>query len=111
MATRSDRRDAVITHVGLSEARARLGAVVARVRGGREYVVLERSGEPVAVLLDIDAFEDLLELRDPEVQLLIQESRDDELAGRLRPARELLAELRAEEEAVAIESERLDRRR
>jgi prevent-host-death family protein len=105
MTTSSDRSDAVITHVGLSEARARLGAMVARVRGGKEYVVLERSGEPVAVLVDIDEFEDLLELRDPEVQRLIQESRADELAGRIRPARELLAELRAEEEE-AIESER-----
>ena len=107
MATSSYRRDAVITRVALSEARARLGAVIERVRGGREYVVLERSGEPVAVLLDIDAFEDLLELRDPEVQRLIQESREDEVAGRVRPARELLAELRAEEEAEAIESGRL----
>lgn len=107
MASTPDRRDAVITHVALSEARAHLGAVVARVRGGKEYVVLERSGQPVAVLLDIDEFEDLLELRDPEVQRLIEESRADELAGRLRPARELLAELRAEEEAETIESETL----
>ena len=107
MATSSDRREAVISRVTLSEARARLGAVIERVRGGREYVILERSGEPVAVLLDIDAFEDLLELRDPEVQRLIRESREDELAGRVRPARQLLAELRAEEEAEAIESERL----
>ena len=107
MATSSDRRDAAITHVSLSEARTRLGAVIERVRGGREYVVLERSGEPVAVLLDIDEFEDLLELRDPEVRRLIAESRADELAGRVRPARELLAELRAEEEAEAIEGGRL----
>jgi antitoxin YefM len=107
MATSSDRRDMVITRVTLSEARTRLGAVIERLRGGREYVVLERSGEPVAVLLAIDEFEDLLELRDPEVQRLIQESRADELAGRVRPARELLAELRAEEEAEIIESKLL----
>ena len=58
----------------------------------------KRGGEPVAVLVDIDEFEDLLELRDPEVQRIIEESREDELAGRVRPARELLAELLAEEE-------------
>jgi prevent-host-death family protein len=107
MATRLDRRDAVITRVTLREARARLGAVVARVRGGKEYVVLERSGEPVAVLLDIDEFEDLLELRDPEVRRLIEEGREDERAGRVRPARDLLAELRAEEEEEAIGSKPL----
>ena len=107
MAAKSDRRDTVISRVTLNEARTRLGAVLERVRGSKEHVILERSGEPVAVLLDIDAFEDLLELRDPEVQRLIRESREDELAGRVRPARQLLAELRAEEEAEAIESERL----
>lgn len=103
-----DRDDAVITRVALSEARARLGAVVKRVHVDKEYVVLERGGEAVAALVDIDEFEDLLELRDPEVQRIIEESREDELAGRVRPARELLAELRAEEEEEeAIESNRL----
>jgi prevent-host-death family protein len=106
MATRSERGGAVIKHVGLSEARARLGAVVDRVHVGKEYVVLERGGKPVAALVDIEEFEDLLELRDPEVQRIIEESREDELAGRVRPARELLAELRAEEEEEERESNR-----
>jgi prevent-host-death family protein len=104
--TRSERRDAVITHVGLSEARAKLGAVIKRVHVDKEYVVLERDGEPVVALVDIDEFEDLLELRDPEVQRIIEESREDELAGRVRPARELLAELLAEEEEEAGEGHR-----
>ncbi|MGH6897203.1 MAG: type II toxin-antitoxin system prevent-host-death family antitoxin [Geminicoccaceae bacterium] len=106
--TRSERRDAVITHVGLSEARTRLGAVIERVRAGKEYVVLEKAGKPVAALMDIEEFEDLLELRDPEVQRIIEESREDELAGRVRPARELLAELYAEEEEEkTVEGNRL----
>ncbi|MGH6918180.1 MAG: type II toxin-antitoxin system Phd/YefM family antitoxin [Geminicoccaceae bacterium] len=108
VATRSDRRDAVITHVAISEARTRLGAVVKRVHIDKEYVVLEKDGEPVAALVDIDEFEDLLELRDPEVQRIIEESREDELAGRVRPARELLAELLAEEEEETVESDRPD---
>jgi prevent-host-death family protein len=103
--TSSKRRDAVITHIGLSEARARLGAVIERARVDKEYVVLERSGKPVAALVDIDEFEDWLELADPAVQRIIQESREDELAGRLRPARELLAELLAEEKET-VESDR-----
>jgi hypothetical protein len=78
MVIKFNRGDAVIKHIGLSEARARLGAV--------------------AALVDIEEFEDLLELRDPEVQRIIEESREDELAGRMRPARQLLAELRADEE-------------
>jgi prevent-host-death family protein len=108
MATAKPHRgDTVITRVPLSEARARLGAVVRRVHVDKEYVVLERDGEPVAALVDIDEFEDLLELRDPEVQRIIEESRADELAGRVRPARELLAELLAEGEEEAIETNRL----
>ena len=71
---RSERRDAVITHVGLSEARARLGAVIRRVHVDKEYVVLQRGGEPVAALVDIDDFEDLLELRDPEVQRILADA-------------------------------------
>jgi prevent-host-death family protein len=105
MAIKFNRGDAVIKHVGLSEARARLGAVIERVRVGKEYIVLEKAGKPVAALVDIEEFEDLLELRDPEVQRMIEESREDELAGRIRPARQLLAELRAEEEEE--ESDRL----
>lgn len=96
--TKPARGDPVITHVAMREARTRLGAVVRRVHVDKEYVVLERGGEPVAALVDIDEFEDLLELRDPEVRAIIQESREDELAGRIRPATELLDELRAEEE-------------
>jgi prevent-host-death family protein len=105
MAIKFNRGDAVIKHVGLSEARARLGAVIERVRVGKEYIVLEKAGKPVAALVDIEEFEDLLELRDPEMQRMIEESREDELAGRIRPARQLLAELRAEEEEE--ESDRL----
>lgn len=96
--TRSEPRDAVIIHIGLSEARARLGAMIERVHVHKQYVLLEKAGKPVVALVDIDEFEDLLELRDPEVQRIIEESREDELAGRIRPTRELLAELRAEEE-------------
>ena len=96
----------MIIHIGLSEARARLGAVIERVHVDKQYVVLERAGKPVVALVDIDEFEDLLELRDPEVQRVIEESREDELAGRVRPARELLAELRAEEEEQAVEGNR-----
>jgi hypothetical protein len=49
-------------------------------------------------LVDIEEFEDLLELRDRDVQRMIEEGREDELASRIRPARQLLAELRVEEE-------------
>jgi hypothetical protein len=43
MVIKFNRGDAVIKHVGLNEARARLGAVIERVRVGKEYVVLEKA--------------------------------------------------------------------
>jgi prevent-host-death family protein len=104
MTARSDRGDPVIKHLAVTKARTRLGAVIERVRVGKEYVVLEKAGKPVAALVDIEEFEDLLELRDPEVQRIIEGGGEDELAGRVRPARELLAELRAEEEEKKRES-------
>lgn len=105
---KSARGDPVITRVAMREARTRLGAVVRRVHVDKEYVVLEKGGVPVAALVDIDELEDLLELRDPEVREIIRESREDELAGRIRPATELLDELRAEEEKeTTTESGRL----
>jgi len=43
--------------------------------------------------MDIDEFEDYLEVQDPKAQRDIARSNEDIRAGRVRPARELLAEL------------------
>src|SRR5262245_33137933 len=51
---------------------------------------------PVAGLIDIDAFEDYLELQDPEVRRQIRQSNEDFLAGRNRMSRSFAAELRRE---------------
>jgi hypothetical protein len=48
--------------------------------------------------MDIDEFEDYLELQDPEVNAIIAQSREEYLAGKSRPAEELLRELEEEEE-------------
>ena len=57
--------------------------------------------EPVTVALpaatDADELEDERELRDPEVQRLIEDGTKEYQAGMLRPAEELLAELEREE--------------
>jgi prevent-host-death family protein len=87
-----------LTRIPLAEARASLRAIVERVRGGSERFIIEQDGLPVAALIDIDEFEDYLELNDPEVNAAIAESREDSLAGRTRPAGELLREVMEEEE-------------
>jgi len=80
----------------ITKARVNLGAVVRRVHLNKEYIILEKGGIPVAGLMDADELEDYLEIRDPKVQRFIRKSHEEYLAGKSRPAEELLAELRAE---------------
>jgi PHD/YefM family antitoxin component YafN of YafNO toxin-antitoxin module len=79
----------------ITQARVNLGAVVRRVHLNKEYIILEKGGIPVVGLMDADELEDYLEVRDPEIQRLIELSNEDIRAGRTRPARELLAEIQA----------------
>ena len=59
-------------------------------------IVLERNGEPVAVILDVDEYEDHLDLHDPAVRAAIDESRRQFEAGKGRPIEEFFAELETE---------------
>jgi prevent-host-death family protein len=80
--------------IALTEFRANLTAVLAEnVRREGEHVIIARNGEPYAVVLDIDEYEDLLELRDPTVQEMIRVSRDELRAGKTYPAGKLMGEL------------------
>ena len=83
----------VVHRLPLTQARVHLGAVVKRARLHKEYFVLKKDGIPVAGLMDIDAFEDHLELQDPNVRAIIAEGRREYLAGKSRPARDLLRTL------------------
>lgn len=83
----------VVRHLPLTKARVNLGAVVKRARLGKEYFILEKDGIPVAALMDVDEFEDYLELADPIAHADITRSRKEALAGKTRPAEELQREL------------------
>ena len=86
----------VVQRLPITQARINLGALVKRVHLNKDYVVLEKDGIPVAVVMNIDEFEDYLELRDPKVRAHIRASNAEYLAGRSRPAEEFLKELRGE---------------
>ncbi len=90
----------MVRHLPLTKFRSQLGTVIQRIHRDKEYVVLERDGMPVAAVMDIDEFEDYLELNDPVVQREIELSRKDYEAGRVVDARELLEELRALQKKV-----------
>jgi antitoxin (DNA-binding transcriptional repressor) of toxin-antitoxin stability system len=83
----------VVTTVPMTKARNNLSALVERVRLNKEYFILEKDGIPIAGIMDIDAFEDYLELQDPKVRAMIAKGRQECLAGKSRPAEGLLQEL------------------
>ena len=102
----SKRSSLMVERLPLTEARVHLGAVIKRVRLNKAHVILEKDGIPVAGLLDIDEFEDYLELQDPKVREHIRKSSQEYLTGKSRPAGELVAELRRRGKKAARKSPR-----
>jgi PHD/YefM family antitoxin component YafN of YafNO toxin-antitoxin module len=84
----------MVTTIPITKARINLGALVKRIHLNKEYVILEKDGIPIAGMMDIDEFEDYLELQDPKVRAHIRKSHEEYLAGKSRPAEALLRELR-----------------
>ena len=60
-------------------------------------MILEKDGVPLAGVMDIDEFEDYLELRDPKVRAHIAQSRREFQAGKSRPIEQFLQELDRED--------------
>lgn len=88
----------MVTTIPLTKARTNLGALVKRVHLNKEYFILEKDGIPVAGVMNIDEFEDYLELQDPKARADIRKSNQEYLAGKGRPYAEFLAEVRTEEQ-------------
>lgn len=81
----------LVRHVAINDAALR--EAVTRVRQEKEYVVFEKDGVPVAAMMDVDEFEDYLELHDPEVEEHIRASNQEFRAGNNRAAADLSHEL------------------
>jgi PHD/YefM family antitoxin component YafN of YafNO toxin-antitoxin module len=86
----------MVNTIPITKARTNLGALAKRVHLNKEYFILEKDGIPIIGIMDADELEDYLELQDPKARRDIERSNADIRAGRTRPARELLAELRGE---------------
>jgi antitoxin (DNA-binding transcriptional repressor) of toxin-antitoxin stability system len=86
--------NAVVHRLPITKARVNLGQVVRRVRLNKEYFILEKDGIPIAGIMGAEELEDYLELRDPKISEHIRKSHEDFLAGRHRPAEDLLKELK-----------------
>ena len=86
----------MVNRIAMSKARVNLGDVVKRAHLNGEYFILEKDGIPIAGIMDADELEDYLESRDPKVKKQIAASRKDAEAGRVRPAAELISELKGQ---------------
>ena len=86
-----------VLRMPMTKARINLGSLVRSVYVEGNVVVLEKDGIPVAGLLGIDAVEDYLEAQDPALRKRLRASMKAHRAGRTRPVREFLDELKAEE--------------
>ncbi len=91
----------MVNRIAITKARINLGDVVKRAHLNGEYFILEKDGIPIAGIMDADELEDYLEIRDPKVKKQIATSRKDAKAGRVRPAAELLSELRGKGKKTA----------
>jgi prevent-host-death family protein len=96
MARRVASKVPVVRRLPITQVRNALGEVVRRVHTDKEYVILEKGGRPVAAIMDIDEFEDYLDLHDRQVQRHVAQSRKEYRAGNSRPAEVLSAELHAQ---------------
>lgn len=85
----------MLNRLPITKARINLGQLAKRAHLHNEYFILEKDGIPVIGIMDADEMEDYLELRNPKVKAQIRQSNKDILAGRTRPAGELLRELAA----------------
>jgi len=98
--------------IPLTEFRARLSAVLkTEVAGMKRHIIIENSGVPLAVVMDVGAYEDYRDARDEEAEGRIAESTAEYLAGKSRPASEFLRELRAAKARAPRAGKRGRRRR
>ena len=89
----------VISRLPITQARIHLGQLAKRAHLNKEYFILEKDGIPVIGIMDADELEDYLEARDARVRRFIRQSHRQYVAGRSRPAAQLLAELGAPQSA------------
>ena len=82
----------MVRHLPITKARINLGAVVKQVHLNKEYVILEKDGIPLVALMDVEEFEDYLELQDPEVKRHIAASTKEYREGKSFPAEDLIVE-------------------
>jgi hypothetical protein len=88
------KRNARIIHrIPIEAGEARLGRMAQRLHARKEYAILEKDGVPLAGVVSMDEFEDLMELHDADIKRQIAEGYAEYRRGEAQPVREFLATL------------------
>jgi len=85
----------MVKTIPITKARINLGEVIKRVHLNKENFVLEKGGIPVAAILDIDEFEDWLEMKDPKIKEHIRRGYKDYKKGKTTPLDKVLSKLQS----------------
>jgi prevent-host-death family protein len=85
----------MIETIPITKARINLGEVIKRVHLNKENFILEKGGIPVAAILDIDEFEDWLEMKDPKMKEQIRRGYEEYRKGKTIPLDHFLSKIRA----------------
>ena len=76
-------RNKRLTRLPLAKVRRGLGRIIRRIDQSGQEFILEKNGRPVAALIGIDAFEDLVEAHDPALKRQIAEGYAEYRRGEL----------------------------
>jgi len=85
----------VVKTIPITKARINLGEVIKRVHLNKENFVLEKGGIPVAAILDIDEFEDWLEMKDPKIKEQIRRGYKEYKKGKTIPLDKFLSKIQS----------------
>jgi prevent-host-death family protein len=85
----------MVRTIPITKARINLGEVIKRVHLNKENFVLEKGGIPVAAILDIDEFEDWLEMKDPKMKEQIRQGYNEYKKGKTAPLDKFLSKIQA----------------
>jgi prevent-host-death family protein len=85
----------VVKTISVTKARINLEEVIKRVHINKDSFVLEKGGIPVAAILDIDEFEDWLEMKDPKIKEQIRRGYEEYKKGKTVPLDKFISKIRA----------------
>lgn len=84
----------MVKTLSLPKVRDHLDEVIEQT--AQDVFVIEKNGDPKAVIMSIDEYEDYLETHDEKFQQEVRESTEEYRAGKARPIEALIEELKHE---------------